>query len=421
MHLEQPNPLTPGLVLVVIVAVANAACMERGCYQRFELADLDPLLRASAPAARATSLVLIYDEDYTNLFGAKSPLDPANVLKLVRAVCDFNPALVGVDLLTTSEWSAQNRLDAMSTLSGCPIVWVRDALLNVAGDVDAASASARFILGGVLGNEGPPEVTNKDSPGVCAALPVFETDADGLVRVYRTHALASIRGNSHSQPYTTFVWAMASPNPSAPRCGFEGGVGSSSIDRRKKIRFFDRSSLRRLPATQVLNAAEHRGRLFNIMQQQVLKPGSRVVVGGAFRHARDRYATPIGSLDGAELLAHAIETEGHQIREVEWPYSLLADIGLGSALLWGLNRLRLRMLWETILSSVLAGLAALFVCWALFSYYGYFLGVFGSFAGIILGAAVGAAWEPAWKEAGEFWRRLQQVFARTPDEPPAAG
>ena len=366
-RLERRNPLKPGLVLVALVAVVNAACMGRGCYERFEVADLDPLLRTAAPSAKRTSLVLINDEDYATLFGGKSPLEPMIVIKLIRAVCDFEPQLIGVDLLT-SEWTDDDRKDAMPILSGCPIVWVRDALLDGPDELAISSQPARFILEGVIGPQGPPEVSDTHSQPVCAALPVLETDADGIVRAYRTHALARLRGNSDSRPYASFVWAMASPDSSAPRCGFEGGIDSPSVGTPKKIRFFDNSSLRRVPATQVVNAAQERGPLFANLQKQVLKKDSRVIIGGAFRHARDRYATPVGSLQGAELLAHAIETEGQEIRDVKWQYSLLADIGLGSVLLWGLNRMRLRLLWETMLSSLLAGFATLFVCWALFKY-----------------------------------------------------
>ena len=160
--LDRRHPLKPGLWMVVLVAGLNAAMMALGCYDRFELVDLDRANRSSSQSPAKTSLVLISDEDYDapGLFAGKSPLAASKVVDLVKAVCDFEPAVVAVDLLT-SEWTGNDQQEAiarLSALSHCRTVWVRDAI----AETDPASAHeiepSRFRLGKVVGEDGPPQL-----------------------------------------------------------------------------------------------------------------------------------------------------------------------------------------------------------------------------------------------------------------------
>ena len=248
-------------------------------------------------------------------------------------------------------------------------------------------------------------------------MPILETDADGVVRGYRTHALARNTGSGEGDlaPYATLVWSTKSADAGPIRCGFdEGGTSGDAVDRNavdrvKKIRFVADENLRRLPAGQVIAAARDReGPIFQSLQQQEILKGKRVIVGGVYRHARDQYATPIGILYGAEILAHAIETEGgNEIHEVgalgvrvgraRWNHP--ADGGEVFAAAAPVGNARV-----AVATAAAAGLT----CWLLLNYYGYFLGVFGSLCGAVLGAVLGAVWEPLSADWNAWWSEFNR-------------
>ena len=58
--------------------------------------------------------------------------------------------------------------------------------------------------------------------------------------------------------------------------------------------------------------------------------GKTVLLGGAFRQARDRYPTALGMMDGVEILGHAVLTEKHGgIREAGPKVTTFIDILVG--------------------------------------------------------------------------------------------
>ena len=105
-------------------------------------------------------LVLITDEDYRELFQAKSSLETDRVKELITAATDAGASVVGVDL-DTSDWNPAFAKD----LRSAPVVWSRGA----------EQQQEKLKLDRILG---------RGAVDVCYGVPGFVPDEDGLVRSY---------------------------------------------------------------------------------------------------------------------------------------------------------------------------------------------------------------------------------------------
>ena len=392
------HALWPGIVIAIVASVLNATCQHLGAYKRFEWADLDKLVQF-ADTGRSTPIVLVTigDDDYADeqLFASRRPLNARTVIRLIRAACELAPAVVGVDIFTDT-WTEEDRREfSLMPLGNCKVVWARDAR-------PIESEPATFELGRASGS---------DADTACMGLAVLETSDDGVVREYRKNVLVRDVNSESSvaTPYATLVTALASLGEA---CGIEANAQSETGEGRAKIRFSSNAEFRRLSAGVLLTAAEAPdGRIMQALRTHVVAGQTIVLIGGTFRDGRDVYMTPVGMMPGVEILAHAVATaqSGRPIREVSWQASLLLDLVVGCGLVWIVSKSRLRLLWGIALSTLVAVASTLIVCYALFSYLGYFLSVFVSAAGAVLGAIVDMTWHPMKNEFNAFraeYRRL---------------
>jgi CHASE2 domain-containing sensor protein len=107
--------------------------------------------------------------------------------------------------------------------------------------------------------------------------------------------------------------------------------------------------------------------------------GRIALIGGSFRAARDRYVTPVGYLDGVDILALTILSIRNGIVTSTATRFFITDLLLGFALLtatWFFRRT-----WVLLLSFVLIPVIALLISLAVFTTSGYFF----SFIPIISG------------------------------------
>jgi len=389
-----------GLPAFLLAVGLNAGCQRLGFYDRAEWADLDRLQR-SAPAARSSRIVvvLISDDDYAGLFKRTSPLDPAKVTALVNAVCRFDPLAIGVDLVT-SDWSARDA-DVAKALAPCPIVWIADVEGLTATPMTVGTMPP-VALGNVLGR----------APGsdVCWALSVLQPDADGVIRRYATRYPAVPPGSDVAQPHRTFIWTLATSQATSPPCRSEPSLDDR--DREKKIPFRANGSFPRVSARMILESADpSQVQLFTALRVGVFGEKPIVIIGGAYRQARDRHRTPMGLLYGAEILANAVftERENAEIVDAAGVSSILIDLAVGTPLLALVTWLRLKWPWAVLTSTMLAVVAAFAISWSLYRYLGYFLGVFGAMAGIVLGIMVEACWDSLKEWASELRERLANL------------
>ena len=399
--------ILPALATVLAASSINATCQSAGWYERLEWVDLDRLQTSAmrrGPAANVT-LVLITDREYEDpaLFRNTSPLDPDAIVRIVRAVCGFGPAIVGVDLLT-SDWPPDG--DRLASLGApCHVIWSQDVLEPESAERSNDDPPLMVLLPGkVLGREGAPA-------GGCAALPVLARDSDGVVRYYRARHPVR-RENAGIEYEPTLAWALAG-GANGHRC--VGGANAEADTTPRKIRFTHNATITRVHARHVLEAVDE-GAASLRQSLTSLLAGRTVIIGGAYRHGRDVHATSVGPLQGAEVTANAVLTETDPIVSVDPWLSLAVDIAVGVVLLLVIVRLRLRWLWALIASSLGAAAAAFVISWTLFNYTGYFLAVFGSLAGVVVGVLVDLWWEAAWRRwkewRAEFEVRRAEISAR---------
>jgi hypothetical protein len=375
--------IVPGLVTVLIVILVNGVGHMFGSYEKFELADSDLLDRfETTERSRAkVSVVLIKESTYRDRFNNRSPLTADPLLRIVEAVCSFNPRAVGVDIFT-GEWDARDKPDALrrvSALAQCPIVWVRDT-----SEQNEAEPGESYVLGSVLGDAGP-------SKHDCAAAPVTQPDVDGVVRRYRTTIPAVGAGaGGVVAPYYTLIGALTGAPPL--HCGAGGVIGQKD----QRIRFSAEQKISRINAELVVNPDS----TSNVAVRQVLNQAI-VIIGGAYRSARDQYLTPIGPRYGAEIQAIAIAAD--PIKEVRLPVLLSVEFAVDITILALMVWSNLRYPWALLVTLLANTVWAFVISWILFNYQGYFLSVFGALAGALLGIVAEVVSDPL-REDFRHWR-----------------
>src|SRR5262249_14189611 len=227
-------------------------------------------------------IVSIDDEDYKALFNATSPLNSEDLQKLLAAIAKGQPKVVGVDIDTSSE-----SFQAIQTPDQWPaIVWGRDAVWK--------EETRTFRVLPVLGGKDP--ARNLDSVGI-AQLPL---DADGIVRRYQRRFPIEGGGKTDSFPWAVVEAACATPHPMAGCNAVEKKVGSSK--RGLVLNFAgQRFSFTPLSARYVLQVKDQPGWATNgPLREQI------VLLGGNYRAARDTQVTPVGPMQGVQLMAQAI-------------------------------------------------------------------------------------------------------------------
>lgn len=396
----------PGLVLLASVAIVNSTCQQRGLYEQLEWADLDRLQRTAAETGGAgISLILIDDEDYERVFDATSPLAADSLVALIAAACRYGPTVVGVDILT-SDWPADFHDEvAAPRLAGCRVVWISDVLASATA---AGHDAPALRLGRTVGADAPPA-------GVCVVASVLRPDDDGVIRRYSTwYPAAAHAQGSDPLRQPTLVAALAAHDTTCLR---PTPLRPGETHDNPKIRFSSNARFPRLPARYLFDAAAEPGGQLDRSTHELLADRI-VIIGGAYRHARDQHRTPIGFIHGAELIANAVHTElAAPIADVRWWQSLLVDLLVGTMLLVGITWARLRWPWASLASFVLTAFAALMISWLLHNYLGYFLGVLGGLMGVVLSVLASVVWEPL----RDMWKGWLREYPRAQPPRPNAG
>jgi CHASE2 domain-containing sensor protein len=305
-----------------------------------------------------------------------------------------------VDLLT-ADWTAVDR-ERTKSFGTCPVVWIAD-VVGVGSESERSEGLVPVLPGKVLG-----ETT--EASAACWGLSALQPDADGVVRRYTTHHPAMVSDSAETHPARNIALTLARGPWSASGC--PSGSPPEGWERRKKIPFSANDSFRRTHAKLVLDSMDRQQQpLFETLRQGIFSDAPTVILGGAYRQARDRHRTPIGMLHGSEILANVVYTErvGREIVDVSPWMSLTVDLTIGTILLAGVTWLRLRWPWALVLSGSIAIGAALLISWGLYGYFGYFLGVFGAMCGVVLGVAVEASWDPFKEWCHELWARILAI------------
>ena len=254
--------------------------------------SLDAAIAVEQPVqAKSVRLVTIDDDDYKVKFHSRSPLDPDVLSKMLVAVARGHARAIVVDI-DTSDPSFQSMVTPQ-----IPIVW------NVSGE---QLEDGTFKLDAPLGGRALP-------PGSAEALAVAPRDDRGIVRGYQ-----------HMYPLET-GGTVDSPGYAAARivAGHEPVESASSEGTTHYLDY--RYRFVPIKARDLLSDADS-----PTWENMALFDGQVVVVGGAYRVARDEYSTPRGLMNGCEIVAQAAaaEIDGTFIGSVSrWMTGLLMILG----------------------------------------------------------------------------------------------
>jgi hypothetical protein len=227
--------------------------------------------------------------------------------------------------------------------------------------------SAIPVLGGVAVREG------KDSSGI-GMLP---EDGDGVIRkYYRELPLEGGRMGA------SFPWAViqAGCGKLCQRC-CEARERAGSSEALRLNFAGERFNFEPLSVRQVIKAAGSAG-----WHDSGPLVGKIVLLGGTYRAARDVHATPVGSLNGVQIMAQAIESELHGggIRPVDEGLMFGFDLLLGAFLAWVHLRLHDRETLALSISLLVMPLLCLVASYIVFST----LGLWFNFATVVVSVLI---------------------------------
>jgi hypothetical protein len=305
---------------LIVIAILVFLFQSRSLPEKLANQSLDSSIAAQQKSpARSVRLVVIDDSDYSTLFAATSPLNPLVFSKLLEAIAAAQPRALVVDIDTSASSFATMSVPSI------PTVWNMDGQ-----ELTSGKFAEQRPLGG-----------RELSPDSVAALALVPEDERGIIRGYRrVYELEG--GNVVESPgyAVSRLLKLASTPRSAPRFQSE--------------RFLDfRYRIPPIKASEVLSAsASPSWKDVGLFKDQV------VVIGGSYRVARDRYATPAGLLYGSEIVAQETESEidGTSIPSASrWLTGLLMGLcGLATVAVYHWLSLRLAFIVSLLLIPLLS-------------------------------------------------------------------
>jgi CHASE2 domain-containing sensor protein len=288
----------------------------------------DAVMRITpAPDASPVAVVTITEGDYGEMFGHTSPLNPAELSKLIGLIAKGQPAVIGVDIDTSAPQFKRFQLDPAARKT--PIVWERE-VREIPEHIDD-TPEPLDILGGMPGLD-----PSRTFTGIALLL-----DEEGVTRQYRQ----LIKTTAGELP--SFPWQIAAVFRKR-----EGGGSESE----RTIQFWRDTSHRvRLSASKVAELATG-------WPQSSPVRGKVVLLGGSYLD-QDRHETPIGRINGVDVMANVLETELVKGGGDEVPGKaslLLLDVFESFALitLFHVLSMRMALLWSILFIPVVAVLCS---------------------------------------------------------------
>lgn len=269
--------LAAGLVVAVLLVFLFS---HLSALHKLQTVVQDTRMRLNAPPKSSDVVVVrITTEDYLSIFKGRSPLDPAKLEQLIRAIASGKPKIIGMDIDTTSRLFREMNVD-----KGPPdIIWGRE-VRELPEDVGMRPEPLP-VLGGK-----DPEITEHYS-----GLALLVEDAeDRVTRRYR-RIIETTEG-----PLPSFIWAIVSrlqterTNELKPTSDdiFIRYAGDSKA-----------SHLFTMDASTVLALTKDRP-----LPEDNPFRDKIVLVGGEYL-GQDQHQTPLGLMSGVKVLAQVIETE----------------------------------------------------------------------------------------------------------------
>jgi CHASE2 domain-containing sensor protein len=335
-----------GAAVVLVAAIATFLMEDSWFFRHMENSNLDVWLNAKAAAPSGKVFVVsITDEDYKGLFGGSSPLNPQKVEQIIAAIVHSGARLLGVDL-DTSGWSPR---DVAAVPKGIPIVWARE--------YSEENSKMENVLG-------------SNDPGVCFGLPAYTPDEDGVIRHYQP--VVTLPGGGKEFSFAARLLATCEAKPTESEGGGEEGKLINYLGGSNAFGHLSAGALLTLSAVPSWSESKNPLR------------GKIVLLGGAFRAARDKFYTPAGRMDGVDIIAHTIESEspGGEVKTPGSVFFFATDLLLGLSLVaggWLLPRK-----WALPAMILVVTVAAFLGSWLAFRSFGYFASFVPVLAGVLM-------------------------------------
>ena len=178
---------TKNLIALIVISLAVLTLEHLGWLSSFENTALDSFLLAGrSKPSKNIFIVEITESDFREVFRMRSPLEAAEIRKILSLIAQGNPRVIGVDLDTSSSDYREGDWPEA--------VWVRDAIpfCDESGSKDERELESqcpdarRFVRLGFLGGKfTESEASGSIKTEPMSGLSLFPLDRDGVVRRYR--------------------------------------------------------------------------------------------------------------------------------------------------------------------------------------------------------------------------------------------
>ncbi len=334
------------LIALVLISLIVLTLEHLGWLLTFENTALDTFLLAGrSKPSNDVFIIEITEDDFRESFQGKSPLDVAEMRQILSLIEKGEPRIIGVDIDTSSSGYRHGVWPQA--------VWVRDAIPicdERAGaeqnqQENRCPDARRFLRFGFLGGGySETELTGLIETQPCSGVSLFPVDRDGVVRRFRPtyYSDQSDPPSLHQGLVDSFPRAILRARSAPPTVlsqeGSEPRGAVKAVHRTRGdgeedliLNFSgDRYQFPRMTVKQLKMAAER-----NYWTTNSPIKGKIVLLGGAYRSARDVYLTPVGARNGVEITAQAIESElsGGGLRPINHWIALLIDLAAGFGLI----------------------------------------------------------------------------------------
>jgi CHASE2 domain-containing sensor protein len=357
-----PRYMLQGAIVVAAAAILTLVFHDSWLMKRMQLANLDSWLLSREPkSSDSIALIQITEDDYHTLFGAESPLQPEIVQKIVTAIASSGAEVIGVDI-DTSEWNP-HQAEAWLSASNLkvPIVWAREA----------TGPENDKTLAKVLGQWQVSE---------CWAVPTGFED-EGVVR----EVSAAIRlSEGETEPTLAAVLASIEQSRDShldPGCNVDPRIWRMTQQETDRIQInFGQHRFQSLSSNSLLKLSQ----IDSWRNGANALKGRLVLVGGSFRAARDKYNTPIGHMDGIEILAHSIDTllPGGSLPRISNLGSFWIEFAVGVFFL--LPAYYLPRIWALAILVCTLPVMSFLASFVVFQMFGYFVSFVPVLAGVFI-------------------------------------
>jgi CHASE2 domain-containing sensor protein len=282
-------------IATMVVLAFGGILLRLGLVPDIETSTRDGQMRLNRVRPSKVVLVRITDADYHELFKDQSPLNADTLAAIIKEVARGNPKVIGVDLDTSAPGFAD-----LPQMVGTPvqtvvapaarIVWARDARIGPEGMLE------------------PEAILGRNDREAVSGLSVIPEDKDGVVRNYVR--VYQVRVGTQVVLEQSFPWAIVR------KAGLRGedDVANGPLGiRLARQRAGEPAANVEVAAGQLLNQrcspcckfvpAMDPAALKGLFEEKI------VLVGGTYRAGRDVHSTPVGLLNGMDLIAQIIDTE----------------------------------------------------------------------------------------------------------------